>query len=279
MTIKDFDHFVNHERSFDERVDRLTGKMLFTLQDEKWKQMRSTLSPLFTSSKMKMMFGMLSKSATEFIEHHEKTLKRDGKLIVDCKDIYSRFTVDGISTTALGFEGDCVKNEKSELFDFTMRMMKPKPFDTLKILIFMFFRWLYYLLKLQLTTKEVYDFFYNAIVKVMKEREEKGIFRSDLIQLLIQAQKGQLNAECDVNEKEQANFSANIEYEVNAKNKKGFKWTDEELMAQGFIFFGAGFDTTRSLLEIASYLLAKNKDIQEELIAEIDDVISELDGS
>ncbi len=49
-------------------------------------------------------------------------------------------------------------------------------------------------------------------------------------------------------------------------------------MAQGFIFFNAGFETTSVLLQVSSYLLAKNKDVQQELINEIDDVVAQLDG-
>ncbi|KAG5670375.1 hypothetical protein PVAND_000645 [Polypedilum vanderplanki] len=277
ITIKDFDSFVNHDKSFNEDVDKFSSKMLFTLIDEKWKHMRSVLSPIFTSSKMKMMFGILSECANEFVEHHEEKAKH-GKVIVNCVETYPRYTVDGISTAVLGFKGDCIKNEDSKLYKLAMRMRKPTFLTNLKLMLFIVFRWLYIKLGLQLTLKEVYDFFYNAIIKVMNEREEKGIFRPDVVQLLLQARKGQLQKESDVNEKELSNFSANIEYDTGAQNRKITNWTDEHFMAQGFLFFAAGFDTTNILLQITSYCLAKNKEVQEELIREIDDVFEELDG-
>lgn len=43
ISIKDFDHFVNHRSKFDENVDRLFGRSLFILRDQKWRDMRSTL--------------------------------------------------------------------------------------------------------------------------------------------------------------------------------------------------------------------------------------------
>ncbi|KAL7013900.1 hypothetical protein ACKWTF_015639 [Chironomus riparius] len=282
ITIKDFDVFVNHDKNFNEDMDTMQGNILFSLTDDKWRNMRNILSPIFTSSKMKMMFGILSDCTNDFIEHNEEEMRKSGKVIMNCKESFSRFTVDGICSAVLGFKGDCIKNEDSELYKFTKGIQKVDTMTIIKILLFMFARKLYVLMKLQITRKEVSDFFYNAIVKVMKEREQNGIFRPDVIQLLMQAKKGQLEVqdkENEVNEAELSNFSANIEYDVKAKNKKLTNWTDEHFMAQGFIFFAAGFDTTNILLQVTTYSLAKNKDVQQKLIDEVDEVVSALDGS
>lgn len=154
ITVKDFDSFVNHDLNFNEEIDKLSGKMLVALTNDEWRNMRNILSPIFTSSKMKMMFGILSDSANEFIDVHLEKSK-NGKLIVDCKEMFSRYTVDGISTAVLGFKGDCVKNEESELFKFVQRMMSPTFFDGIKLVVFMISRWLYVKLRFQLTKKEV----------------------------------------------------------------------------------------------------------------------------
>lgn len=154
ITVKDFDSFVNHDLNFNEEIDKLSGKMLVALTNDEWRNMRNILSPIFTSSKMKMMFGILSDSANEFIDVHLEKSK-SGKLIVDCKEMFSRYTVDGISTAVLGFKGDCVKNEESELFKFVQRMMSPTFFDGIKLVVFMISRWLYVKLRFQLTKKEV----------------------------------------------------------------------------------------------------------------------------
>jgi cytochrome P450 family 9 len=49
ITIKDFDHFVNHDEAMNGKVDRVFSKNLFSLFDQKWRDMRVTLSPIFTS--------------------------------------------------------------------------------------------------------------------------------------------------------------------------------------------------------------------------------------
>ena len=281
ITIKDFDTFVNHDKNMNPDMDKLSGRMLFALFDDEWRNMRNILSPIFTSSKMKMMYGILSDCSNDFVEYYGEKAKVSGNFIINCKESFSRYTVDGICSAVLGFKGDCIKNENSELFKFTMSLQKVDFWMFIKILVFMIAHKLYVLLKLQLTRKDVYDFFYNAIVKVMKEREEKGIFRPDVVQLLLQAKKGQLqkhDKENEVNEAELSNFSANIEYDVKAKNTKLTNWTDEHFMAQGMIFFLAGFDTTNILLQVTTYSLAKNKNIQRKLISEVDEVVASLDG-
>ena len=229
VTIKDFDHFVNHDKDIPSEIDSFNGKILFSMNDEKWKSMRSVLSPIFTSSKMKMMFGILSESAKGFIDHFEaKSKGNNGSVFVDCTTACSRYTVDGISTAVLGFEGDCIKNEESSLFKFALSLTTPSAWQNMKIVLFLAFRWLYKKLKIQLTTQEVKDFFYNSIVKVMNEREKNGTFRPDVVQLLLQVKQGQLQQQNEeVNDKELSNFAANIEYDVGAKNKKMTNWTDE----------------------------------------------------
>lgn len=40
ITIKDFDHFVNHDQNFDD-VDKVFSKSLFSLHNQQWREMRT----------------------------------------------------------------------------------------------------------------------------------------------------------------------------------------------------------------------------------------------
>ncbi|KAG5667582.1 hypothetical protein PVAND_015559 [Polypedilum vanderplanki] len=273
IAIKDFDHFVNHDKTVDENLDPVIGKNLFTLRDESWRKMRNSLSPIFTSSKMKMMFGILSETADDFVDFCNEKLESEGKIEIDCKSIFVRFAVDGISTAVLGFKADCLRNEKSQVYEMVQKIIKPPSSGIFKILIFVFAKWLYKLLKLKVLPPDVYEFFKAAIVNVMKEREEKGIFRPDVIELLMRAKRGQLAAadkNNEVNEAELSNFSANPEYEVKSKNS--IIWTDDHFIAQGHLFFSAGLATSSVVLETVAYYLAVNKNYQNEIIKEVDAV-------
>ncbi|RZC37545.1 p450 domain containing protein, partial [Asbolus verrucosus] len=84
ITVKDFDHFVDHRSFVPEDSDPLFAKNLFSLTGQKWRDMRSTLSAAFTSSKMKFMFSLISQSGEQFVKHF---LKQNQDIItVEMKD-------------------------------------------------------------------------------------------------------------------------------------------------------------------------------------------------
>ena len=243
ITTKDFDSFVNHDTTF-AHADKLFGRTLIMLEDKKWKNMRSTMSPIFTSSKMKMMFGLLADQARDFVLFFEEKAKKGEVLVVDSSDIFSRFTADGISTSVLGFEADCVRNKESEIFKLAKNFVNEFFGDlgTLKATFSLVLPKLYEISGLQLTSKSTYNFFKRVVVDKMDERDRNNTSRPDIIQLLLQLRKGQLtnDKETDVNDKELANFSANVEYDLDSKDSKAFNFTNDDWISQGAIFFGAG---------------------------------------
>lgn len=67
VMVKDFDHFVDHRPFVD--TDPLFSKSLFFLNGQEWKDMRTVLSPTFTSGKIKRMFH-------HFVESGEKLMSK-----------------------------------------------------------------------------------------------------------------------------------------------------------------------------------------------------------
>lgn len=83
------------------------------LSGSKWKNMRVTLSPSFTSSKMKMMFKLISEVSEQFVEHFCKN--PEGQT-VEMKDIFTRYANDVIASTAFGINCDSVANKNNEFY-------------------------------------------------------------------------------------------------------------------------------------------------------------------
>lgn len=279
VTIKDFDNFVNHNEMFID-VDTLFGKSLFGMLDQKWRDMRATLSPIFTSSKMRGMFGLLTKHAEDFIVHFDKKA-RNGTVDIDAMEIFSRFTADGIATAVLGFEGDCVANEDSKLLELAHGMINE--FTSFQaVLKFVFgatMPKIYKFFKIQLCSNTTYDFFKRVVIDVMNERERTNVSRPDVIQLMLNVRQGKIK-EDEVNEKEIESFAVQQESIVksNIQNLQALVDDDEYWMAQGFIFFFGGFDTSSNLLKSVTLELALNPDIQQELFKEISDVKEKYNG-
>jgi cytochrome P450 family 9 len=268
ITIKDFEHFMNHD-NHNVETDRLFSKSVLILRNQKWKDMRTMLSPIYTSSKMKYMYGLLTECMDEFIAINEDKAKTNGgKIEIETHDVFARITADGIATTALGFKGDCVKNKGSEIYKIADGLEEDFTNPTNVTLNFTFPK-IFKLLNMQMFRKSIHDFFLVNVVNEIQRRREGKIVRPDVIQLLVQAKEGQLKLE--------AGDADELSY-TESKVKKISNWTDEDLVAQAMVLFLGGFETTATLMQVISYELSKNPEIQQTLIDEVDEMLENLNG-
>ena len=105
---------MDHMSVADSHADPLLGKNLAALTGMKWKEMRSTLSPSFTSSKMKYMFSLMSQNAEQFVNYF---LQNDKEVIeVEMRDVITKFANDVIANTVFGFECDSLKEPNNEFY-------------------------------------------------------------------------------------------------------------------------------------------------------------------
>lgn len=82
--------------------------------DERWRELRPTVSPAFTSSKMKMMFGLIEQCSRQFVEHFAK--KNQDTIELDLDDNLSRLTNDVIATTSFGLQCDSLKERNNKFY-------------------------------------------------------------------------------------------------------------------------------------------------------------------
>lgn len=270
IAIKDFDHFVNRDPDFGFETDKLMSKTILLLHDQKWKDMRSTISPIFTSSKMKYIFGLLTDCVGDFIEFYEEKAKANaGTIEVDTRDVYARITADGIATTALGFKGDCVRNKDSKIYEIAEETVQDFAAPQLVQMLFSKAPFLYNLFGFQILRKSVQEFYHTNVLGEIQRRRQVNASRPDMIQLLVQAKEGQLKAD--------AGDAVQIS-NGDSKVKKNFNWTDEDLVAQALVIFLGGFETTATLMQAMSFELSRNQEIQATLASEVDEMLETLDG-
>jgi hypothetical protein len=72
ILVKDTQYFVDHILSADEKLDPLFGKILFALKGQRWRHVRTNLSPVYTSGKMKMMFYLVDTCGKELADCLDK---------------------------------------------------------------------------------------------------------------------------------------------------------------------------------------------------------------
>jgi cytochrome P450 len=72
ILVKDAHNFIDRTISTDENLDPLLGKMMFVIKGQRWRHVRLNLTPVFTSSKMKIMFHLVEICGKELAKYLEK---------------------------------------------------------------------------------------------------------------------------------------------------------------------------------------------------------------
>ncbi|XP_071631197.1 cytochrome P450 9e2-like [Temnothorax longispinosus] len=250
IAIKKFDNFCDHDNFVIQTLDPIAGRNLFDMKGDHWREMRKLLSPSFTSSKMKMMFGLMSQCAENFVDFVATQSGKTGKTY-DMRDMLGRYASDAVATCAFGINVDSFKHPNNEFFLLGKEAMT---FDSCKLAFKAFmhrnFPLLAKLLNLKMFGPKIENFFKNIVSNTVKVRDEKGIVRPDMIQLMMETRNKDSGPEFDI----------------------------DEMTAQAFVFFLAGFDTSSLTMCFVTHQLAVNPDIQSKLREEIDDVLRQTDG-
>ncbi|KAK4874175.1 hypothetical protein RN001_013535 [Aquatica leii] len=275
IMVKNFEHFVDHRQVIPEECEPLWGKNLFSLKGDRWRSMRTTLSPSFTSSKMKGMFEFMSECATNFVRHFESESKT---ITVELKDVFTRYTNDVIASVAFGLSCDSLKERDNEFYRMGKLATNLTGFwFNIAILSFMISPTLSKILGVSFFDKKVTKFFRRLVKENIESREKNRIVRADMIHLLMEARKGKLKH--DENDEHESEGFAVVQEHHSHKNKLDNEFlTDDDLTAQALVFFFAGFESVSNLMCFTSYELAIDPIIQKKLQDEIDITLEECKG-
>ncbi|KRT81786.1 cytochrome P450, partial [Oryctes borbonicus] len=275
LTVKDFDHFLNHRAFIPEGVDPLWNKNLFSLKDTEWREMRGTLSPSFTSSKMKMIFTLISECANDFINHF---LEKGDNHLLEMKDTFTRYTNDVIASVAFGIKCDSIREPDNLFFTMGTKAMKFGPSATIKFFIYTLAPTLSKLLGISFFPKEVTEFFFNVVTQTIQMRESQGIVRPDMLNLLIEARKGKTIYDLETNSSNESALTTSENSNINKEYKAAKHLTDMDIAAQALVFFFGGFESAATLMSFTAYELALNPECQRKLQTEIDETLKECNG-
>ncbi|KAF5291533.1 hypothetical protein FQR65_LT01846 [Abscondita terminalis] len=275
IAVKDFDQFTDHNNFAPLEIDPDVTRNLFNLKGQRWRDMRSTLSPSFTSSKMKVMFTLVSECAEAVTTYFLKL--PDAVHEVEMKDVCTRFTNDAIASIGFGFKCNSLENKENDFYVNAKKVTELKGWSFVLLIIQMMIPKIFRLFKLRVTPVESSNFFRRIIQDTINKREKEGLVRHDMIHLLLEARKGKEIV--DDHHLPDAGFATIDESKLVHSNKKPkLDISDDDIAAQAFIFIFGGFDTSASLASFVTYELAVNPEVQEKLQNEIDDTLNSCDG-
>ncbi|ETN58139.1 cytochrome P450 [Anopheles darlingi] len=255
ILVKDFNVF--HDRGVynDAKADPLSAH-LFALEGQPWRLLRQKLTPTFTSGRMKQMFGTIQEVAEEFRKYMEENCDQEE---IEMKDVLARFTTDVIGTCAFGIECNTLKNPDSDFRKYGNKVFEQDLLLMVKFIFASLFKGISRRIGVKLTDEGVERFFLQVVQQTVQYREKNNVQRNDFMNLLLQI-------------KNQGKLAEQDEVQL-GKGEAGL--TMNELTAQAFVFFIAGFETSSTTMNFCLYELAKNPDIQERLREEINRAIEE----
>lgn len=209
---------------------------------------------------MKMMFHTLVQTSNGLGEICKEKSRSQQPL--DIKEFSLRYTTDCIVSCAFGLECNSLRDDNSEYRHFGKRL-----FDTQKyrqIMVYLLPEKLLHSLNVKLVDPDVEKFIMNLVQNTIEFREKNNFVRKDFMQLLLQ-----LKNRDGVTDDDRI---------LNDKNETGNFLTLQQIAAQCYLFFAAGFETSATTMTYTLYELAMNPDIQERLRDEINEVLNQHNG-
>lgn len=260
VLIKDFNHFVSRGGVFSNPKDDPLSGNLFLVDGDKWKRLRTKLTPTFTSGRMKLMLPMILNVADEF-KGTVTSLINGMNAELEMKEILARFTTDTIGTCAFGIDCNSLRNENSDFRKYGRAVFEKPRNSFLKLLFINNFTELARKLKMKHFSDDVSDFFMGSLKETMRYREENNIRRNDFLNMMIELHKrGKIDG-----------------HETGIDSDKD-KLTFDEMSAQCFVFFLAGFETSSTTMMFCLFELSVNPDMQKKARQEVFDVLKKYNG-
>ncbi|XP_017043517.1 probable cytochrome P450 6w1 [Drosophila ficusphila] len=246
VMIKKFQYFNNRVLQTDPHNDALGYNNLFFARSPAWRELRTTISPVFTTGKIKQMYPLMVKIGKNLEDSAERLGSGSS---VQVKDLCARFTTDLIATIAFGLEANALQNASSEFFYHNKAIFAVTLRRAIDFAIIFMLPAFASLARVKLFSKETTKFIRSSINYVLAERERTGQKRNDLVDILLA-----LKREAAANP-QKLSTPVDLDY----------------LVAQAAIFQTAGFETSSSTMTLTLYELARNEALQDRLRQEITD--------
>ncbi|XP_076250718.1 cytochrome P450 6k1-like isoform X1 [Rhynchophorus ferrugineus] len=249
IIVKDFSYFDNRTVVINQN-DEIMANLLFTKSNPSWKRIRSKMTPVFSSGKLKLMFPLVLDEAQHLVDllkqHHCSHP-------TEMKEIACKYTINVIAKCAFAVNARTFENEHSEFRELGRKLFDPRLENRLRFFVARFFPGLMKFFDIYLVNPKISRTLQDIVTCVLHTRKENtNAKEKDLIDILIDLKKS---------------------------DKSEDKFSEIELIAAAVNFFVAGFETVASTLAFILYELCLAPDIQERLREEIISTVQGNDGN
>ncbi|KAM5228527.1 cytochrome P450 3A11-like [Ctenodactylus gundi] len=221
-------------------------KAVSIAEDDEWKRVRASLSPTFTSGKLKDMFPIVERYGDVLVANLRREAERGAS--INMKEIFGAYSMDVVTSTSFGVNIDSLNRPQDPFVEKAKKLLRFDFFDPLflSVVLFPFLIPIYEMLNISIFPRDSLNFFKKFVEKMKANR-------------------------LDTNEKHRVDFLQLMMNTQNSKDTESHKvLSDMEILAQSIIFIFAGYETTSSTLSFLMHLLATHPDVQKKLQQEID---------
>ena len=280
VLVKDFDTFVDREGASIKQmleggsIDWFWRNQMTTLSGDKWKDVRSTFSPIFTSGKMKGMMKFILEVGNDLAK--EVSSLADQGEDFECKDLFGKFSLDSVASCSFGINPKSFENKSGVFLKNAASMSTTTVMDGMKLMtrIIPGGAWIHKKLGINAIKPKPTMFFVETIRQAIRHRRGSGERRNDMIDLMIDCMKDPDSA-VSKGDIEEDQYEKDMKLNYVRKSKEMFD--EDTVVATAMVMLMGGYDTTSLTLSFMAYYLSQNLEIQEKLQEEIDQAFEDND--
>jgi len=263
VLVKDFQNFINRPKL---NIDiKPLNDTLVCLRGQRWKDVRRVLSPVFSRRHMRHVSAIVNCCVDILIDVVESQQHHD----IEFHGLFQGLTCQVIGTAALNSNVECQRNADDK-FLYALRQFFKNTTNPL-IDLAIYFPIVHQLLAIVCRlmspigqfTQSIIDKVQLAIDQRRQERASSGAEEerhSDMLELLLDAAEDRFSDNKDLDQDRSE-----------PRRRLNYLLSDDEIVANAWVFLLGGFETTANCLTYCCYLLAKHPHIQQRLYNEIVD--------
>ncbi|KAH8026228.1 hypothetical protein HPB51_017154 [Rhipicephalus microplus] len=282
IQVKDFQDFIDRGLLFQsKRPPSPHNKSLIQLTGKRWKEVRSVLTPSFTTNKLKMMAPGMICTIQELIDKIDEHARSSEEFEIG--DLFQAMTLDVICRSAMGIEYSIQKNPKHSLLA-SCRLLFSGTFSWISVLLasfpeleFILKYPLYWMLASTNNGVHPFDEVQEKCGNIVKQRQiNNAVPQKDLLQLMIEAKTSNVDVASVTSDQLTAADDNEHELKQSAlSSPKGLTYSsktvldDDDITQNAFLVLVAGYETTSNTLTLVSHMLINYPDVQEKVRQEL----------
>ncbi|KYQ51016.1 Cytochrome P450 9e2 [Trachymyrmex zeteki] len=240
-----FTNFHENGLKIDPKLEPLLANNPFFCYGEKWMTGRKRLTYAFSSMRLKILLETVKQVCETFQDYLDKKIGKAGKVELELKELFTRFTSQVVSGAGFGVDGLSF----DEFYAMGKSFLDSTVLNNIIFTLVFFVPAFGKIFKTRFLPKKADHFFRTIIADVMEQRRKEVTPRNDFLQLM-----------------------------TDLERMEGDKFDLEILTSHVVSFFFDGYETSSNALSFVGFNLASYPKVQEKLREEVMSVLNKYDG-